>query len=65
MKLPAEAHLGIHGFPRLPWDGVVGDQGLPGYCPHGCAEFLPWHRPYLALYEVSYLKTMFESQLPC
>ena len=44
---------GIHGYPRQPWDGVVGTGG-GGFCHHGSVLFPIWHRPYLALYEVSY-----------
>ncbi|KAK7186486.1 hypothetical protein PSPO01_07443 [Paraphaeosphaeria sporulosa] len=40
----------IHGAPFVQWDGVTG-AGLTGYCPHGSNVFLPWHRPYLALFE--------------
>jgi len=30
----------------------VANRGWEGYCPHGTAIFLTWHRPYVALYEV-------------
>jgi tyrosinase len=46
---------GIHGVPRIAWNGVAGVGGNgnnPGYCTHTSNLFLPWHRPYLALYEV-------------
>jgi tyrosinase len=49
----------IHGAPAVPWNGVTGipaaDRGIyyPGYCTHQSNIFLPWHRPYLALFEVS------------
>ncbi|KAK6385189.1 hypothetical protein LTR65_009590 [Meristemomyces frigidus] len=44
---------GIHGRPYVPWDGVQPEPGVdsPGYCTHVSNLFLPWHRPYLALYE--------------
>jgi tyrosinase len=44
---------GIHGRPYEPWDGVSSAPGIddPGYCAHISNIFLPWHRPYLALYE--------------
>jgi tyrosinase len=48
----------IHGAPSRSWDGVQGVPGgpqvFPGYCTHQSNVFLPWHRPYLALYEVSW-----------
>jgi tyrosinase len=49
----------IHGAPATAWNGVNGipaaDHGqfYPGYCAHQSNLFLPWHRPYLALYEAS------------
>lgn len=46
---------GIHGRPYISWDGVqatAGDQNS-GYCTHSSILFPTWHRPYLALYEVS------------
>lgn len=33
------------------WDNVQGKHAEPGYCAHISNLFLPWHRPYLALYE--------------
>lgn len=44
---------GIHGRPYYAWDNVGGRAGAPaiGYCTHGDALFMAWHRPYLALYE--------------
>ncbi|EXJ57078.1 hypothetical protein A1O7_07422 [Cladophialophora yegresii CBS 114405] len=42
---------GIHGFPRVSWDGVAGSGGYPGFCMHASTPFPTWHRPYLALYE--------------
>jgi tyrosinase len=46
--------LGIHSKPNKIWQGA---QGIPGkkveYCPHQNTMFFGWHRPYLALYEVS------------
>lgn len=44
---------GIHGYPRIPWDGVVGNGTMPGYCTHSAVPFPTWHRPYMALFEVS------------
>jgi hypothetical protein len=48
---------GIHGLPGL--RTVRGDDTIwpdwptgSGYCPHSSIIFGPWHRPYLALYEV-------------
>lgn len=43
---------------RMEWDGVTGnsegrDSGTMGYCPHVSPIFATWHRPYLALFEVS------------
>jgi len=46
---------GIHGRPYIPWDGVSSSGGSGGYgggyCTHTSNLFLPWHRPYLAVYE--------------
>lgn len=48
---------GIHGLPGL-GTGRVDVTVWPdwptgnGYCPHSSIIFGPWHRPYLALYEV-------------
>lgn len=45
---------GIHGRPFFEWDGVrpvEGGEGM-GYCVHTTNLFPPWHRPYLALFEV-------------
>lgn len=45
---------GIHGRPFGPWDNVQAAPGNEnnGYCQHVSILFPPWHRPYLALYEV-------------
>ncbi|MCJ1436170.1 hypothetical protein MMC27_005548 [Xylographa pallens] len=46
------AVAGIHGYPNVPWDGVLGDNtGAIGYCTHSSVLFPTWHRPYVALYE--------------
>ncbi|KAF3917096.1 Tyrosinase [Dactylellina cionopaga] len=45
---------GIHGRPYRAWGGVGNAPGAnanTGYCTHSDLLFLPWHRPYLALYE--------------
>ncbi|KAF7556469.1 hypothetical protein G7Z17_g1391 [Cylindrodendrum hubeiense] len=44
---------GIHGKPYVEWNGAGSStsNGWQGYCPHGENLFLPWHRPYLVLYE--------------
>ncbi|KAH6617711.1 common central domain of tyrosinase-domain-containing protein [Chaetomium sp. MPI-SDFR-AT-0129] len=44
---------GIHGSPYEPWDELdrTAATGNQGYCTHNSLLFLPWHRPYLALYE--------------
>ncbi|KAH4248442.1 hypothetical protein HBI24_137470 [Parastagonospora nodorum] len=44
----------IHGRPYKTWGdvpGVPSKSGTAGYCTHANALFLPWHRPYLALFE--------------
>ncbi|PNP38350.1 hypothetical protein TGAMA5MH_09708 [Trichoderma gamsii] len=48
---------GIHGVPFATWNGVepVAGASMSGYCPHSSVLFPTWHRPYLALYEVSSL----------
>nr|OQO21312.1 hypothetical protein B0A51_09062 [Rachicladosporium sp. CCFEE 5018] len=53
-KLSYYQIAGIHGRPYVPWDGVGPGEGItaPGYCIHLSQLLLPWHRPYLALYEV-------------
>ena len=43
---------GIHGYPNIPWDLVCGGGTAIGYCAHFSTLFPPWHRPYLALFEV-------------
>jgi hypothetical protein len=48
---------GIHGYPQQAWDSVVGTGQSTGYCMHFCPVFSTWHRPYMALYEVSVLRT--------
>jgi hypothetical protein len=50
--------LGIHGVPFVTWNGVGPAAGasMSGYCPHSSVLFPTWHRPYLALYEVSSLQ---------
>lgn len=47
--------IGIHGMPFKPWNGVKGLASFQfgGYCTHSSVLFVPWHRPYLALFEVS------------
>jgi tyrosinase len=46
-------------MPYKPWNGVGSTtnwktaSGFGGYCTHSSILFLTWHRPYLALYEVS------------
>lgn len=45
---------GIHGYPQVAWDDVYGNpNGSTGYCMHNSVLFELWHRPYLALFEVS------------
>ncbi|RYO97996.1 hypothetical protein DL763_002501 [Monosporascus cannonballus] len=45
---------GIHGQPYRSWNGVGPVPGgeASGFCPHGEALFISWHRPYITLYEV-------------
>ncbi|KAJ5047353.1 uncharacterized protein L3040_003180 [Drepanopeziza brunnea f. sp. 'multigermtubi'] len=44
---------GIHGRPYIKWGNAEQGHNAPltGYCTHGSVLFLPWHRPYLALFE--------------
>lgn len=44
---------GIHGKPYVQWNSAGGSNtdGWRGYCPHGENLFLPWHRPYIMLFE--------------
>ena len=54
--------IGIHGLPSAAWDGVEGNNNIDpktkkptvgNYCTHGTILFPTWHRPYLAMLEVS------------
>jgi hypothetical protein len=49
---------GIHGRPFIEWGGVTGQYDA-GYCAHGSVLFPMWHRPYLALFEVSHPSNSF------
>ncbi|KAK7715643.1 hypothetical protein SLS63_011399 [Diaporthe eres] len=44
---------GVHGVPYVPWqkDPTAGSVTTVGYCTHRSVLFIPWHRPYLMLYE--------------
>lgn len=44
---------GIHGWPFISWQYPESATRNPdrGYCTHGSALFLTWHRPYLCLIE--------------
>ncbi|KAK2603519.1 hypothetical protein QQS21_004288 [Conoideocrella luteorostrata] len=44
---------GIHGLPWMEWNdgGKFAATGWQGYCPHGENLFLPWHRPFVLLFE--------------
>lgn len=46
---------GIHGMPVQTWNGVqpFNQYAQSGYCPHDSVLFPTWHRPYLALFEVT------------
>lgn len=46
--------LGVHGVPYVPWqdDPTKVEVMDAGYCTHRSVLFVPWHRPYLLLYEV-------------
>ncbi|CAM1501394.1 Fc.00g105560.m01.CDS01 [Cosmosporella sp. VM-42] len=52
---------GVHGKPYIEWNGAgpkqVGSSDWQGYCPHGEDIFLPWHRPYLLLFEQRLVET--------
>ncbi|KAJ6788012.1 hypothetical protein PWT90_01124 [Aphanocladium album] len=49
--------MAIHGQPFMEYDNAgprqkpEGTRAWGGYCPHGELVFLPWHRPYVMLYE--------------
>ncbi|KJZ68164.1 hypothetical protein HIM_12445 [Hirsutella minnesotensis 3608] len=44
----------IHGSPPIAWNNTAaGDSRNPGYCAHGEAQFLTWHRPYIVAFEQS------------
>jgi tyrosinase len=56
MDIADIANSGIHGRPFQTWGDAPGLEhklGTSGYCPHSNTLFLGWHRPYLALFEVS------------
>ncbi|KAF4556805.1 Tyrosinase-like protein 7 [Elsinoe fawcettii] len=46
---------GVHGVPFVNWQQDPTKPQYPGiaagYCTHASTLFLPWHRPYMALYE--------------
>ena len=47
-------HLpGVHGRPYTSWNNIGGQFSYTGYCTHDSVLFPTWHRPYLALFEVS------------
>jgi hypothetical protein len=59
---------GIHGLPYVEWEGAGGANPVKGsqwggYCTHGCVLFPTWHRPYVALYEVSSPSYAFRTSL--
>lgn len=47
-------HPGIHGRPYREWGNAAGTNNSrwQGYCTHTSILFAPWHRPYVALFEV-------------
>lgn len=49
----ADSPAAIHGRPYGMWDNVPPANGTEdnGYCVHVSNLLLPWHRPYLALFE--------------
>lgn len=42
---------GLHGVPLVTWNQAQGGGG--SYCRHASPLFPTWHRPYVALFEVS------------
>ncbi|KAI9702460.1 MAG: hypothetical protein M1836_000940 [Candelina mexicana] len=44
---------GIHGYPHIPWQypKSPADDTKYGYCTHHSLIFLPWHRPYVLVFE--------------
>lgn len=49
---------GIHGVPRVSWDGVAECStcsGADGYCTHDSVLFPAWHRAYMALFEMEFM----------
>lgn len=55
---------GIHGEPDVSWDGAKHpaeneqDPPLGWWCVHNKANFVSWHRPYLALFEQTLYQIM-------
>ncbi|KAL5113579.1 hypothetical protein ACEQ8H_008527 [Pleosporales sp. CAS-2024a] len=53
----------IHGRPYKTWGnapGIPSKIGTAGYCTHNNPLFLPWHRPFLALFEEQLYKRVQE-----
>lgn len=49
----------IHGLPSASWEAVMGSASAShtgGYCHHLDTLFLPWHRPYLYIFEQELIK---------
>ena len=45
---------GVHGHPFVSWNNFPTPLvNQAGFCPHGSTMFAPWHRPFLAVFEVS------------
>lgn len=59
----ADRLAAIHGRPYGMWDNVPSANGTEdnGYCVHVSNLLLPWHRPYLALFE----QLLFEHMTAC
>ncbi|KAF7156278.1 hypothetical protein CNMCM5623_009671 [Aspergillus felis] len=59
-KLSFYQIAGIHGLPKVEWDGAGGGY----YCPHNTFTFPTWHRPYMLLYEQCLYNVMKNDIIP-
>ncbi|KAJ5404736.1 hypothetical protein N7465_006020 [Penicillium sp. CMV-2018d] len=61
-KLSFYQIAGVHGYPKVPWDGADVNDGF--YCTHGVFTFPTWHRPYMLLYEQVLYNIMVDKLIP-
>ena len=62
-KLSYYQVVGVHGRPFVTWNNFPTPLlNQAGFCPHAQTLFGSWHRPYLAIFEVSNLRQLFGTQ---